>query len=96
MNRDDVRLILLNNKEELEKKYGITKIGFFGSYVKDQQNSQSDIDIVVELKDADLFLLSTIKDYLQNILEKDVDIIRLRKNMNEYLKERINSEAIYV
>lgn len=96
MNRDDVRLILLNNKEELERKYGITKIGFFGSYVRDQQNSESDIDIIVELKDADLFILSTIKDYLQSILEKDVDLIRLRKNMNEYLKERINSEAIYV
>ena len=51
MKSEDIIIFLKNNKYELEK-YGINKIGLFGSYAKNQENENSDIDVLVEFKDG--------------------------------------------
>ena len=96
MNKEQIIKIVNNHKQELHEKYGVEKIGLFGSYAKDSAQKESDIDIVVELKKPDLFLLIALKDHIEKILKSDVDIVRYRDNMNTLLKQRINKEAIYV
>jgi len=32
------------------KKYGVKRIGLFGSYIRNEQNAESDIDILVEFE----------------------------------------------
>ena len=39
---------LRDHKEELENRFGVMKIGIFGSYARDSADLQSDIDILVE------------------------------------------------
>jgi len=56
----------------------------------------SDIDIVVELGTPDIFLLIGIKQELEEQLHCPVDIVRYRKKMNAFLKNRIDQEALYV
>lgn len=63
---------------------------------RNKANSNSDVDIVVEMKDPDLFYLVHIKETLENEFQRPVDIVRYRDNMNMFLKEQIRSEAIYV
>ena len=43
------------NKEEI-KKYGVKKIGLFGSYVRGNQKEKSDIDILVEFEKGKITL----------------------------------------
>ncbi len=43
-----------------------------------------------------MFALVHIKEDLQDILSKRVDIVRVRDKMNPFLKNRIEKEAIYV
>ncbi|MCD6295803.1 MAG: hypothetical protein J7M30_01460 [Deltaproteobacteria bacterium] len=50
----------------------------------------------MEQKTPDMFLLGSIKSDLEEKLGIKVDIIRLRKEMNAFLKKRIEQEAIYV
>ena len=57
---------------------------------------QSDIDVVVELKTQDLFDLIGIKLDLEEQLSRQVDIVSYREKMNQFLKRRIDNEAIYV
>ena len=78
------------------KKYSIEKIGFFGSVSRDEMNENSDIDVVVELTEPDLFSLIGIKQDLETEFNCQVDIVRYRKNMNPFLKNRIDIEAVYV
>ena len=55
-----------NHKQELENKYKIGKIGIFGSYAKDTQNEDSDLDILVEFnEDIDLLEYMDVEDYLK-------------------------------
>ena len=96
MNKDDIHKILTEKKVELKERFGVTRIGLFGSYVRNEESHESDMDFVVELEAPELILISSLKNYLQDIFKNDVDIVRLRKNMNESLRKRIQDEAIYV
>jgi predicted nucleotidyltransferase len=77
-------------------KYGIENIGIFGSFARNEATDLSDVDICIETKTPDMFMLVHIKEELQNLFHKSVDIVRLRDKMNPYLKKRIDKEAIYV
>ncbi len=37
-----------------------------------------------------------IKEFLENLFECSVDIVRFRQNMNPFLKQQIENEGIYV
>jgi predicted nucleotidyltransferase len=41
-------------------------------------------------------MLAHLKDELSEMFDRSVDIVRVRENMNPFLKNRINKEAIYV
>lgn len=96
MNRDEIVLSLRRFKEMNQKKYRIVNIGLFGSAARDTMNEQSDVDVVVELEEQDLFDMIGIKQDLEEILHKPVDIISYRAKMNQFLKKRIDKEAVYV
>ena len=96
MNSDEILLLLHRYKERNQKKYRIISIGLFGSGSQRAMNEQSDIDIVVELEEPDMFNLISIKQDLEEELNRDVDIVRYREKMNAFLKAKIEKEAIYV
>ncbi|MBW1754052.1 MAG: nucleotidyltransferase domain-containing protein [Deltaproteobacteria bacterium] len=96
MNRNEIILALRRYKERNKNKYRIIRIGIFGSAVRDTMKEQSDIDVVVELEKQDLFNIIGIKQDLEEQLQQAVDIVSYRKNMNAFLKQRIDSEAAYV
>ena len=83
-------------KENYQDIYRFNKIGIFGSAARGTAGEESDIDIVIEQKEPDLFILGSIKTDLESELDRKVDIIRIRNGMNAFLKERIEREAIYV
>ncbi len=88
--------ILKTYKNENAKKNGITSIGLFGSFSKDEGKESSDVDIIIEISEPDIYKLVHIKDDLENLLQKTVDIVRNREKMNPYLKKHIVRDAIYV
>jgi len=96
MNRDEIINYLRRFREKNHTKYNIIRIGIFGSAARDSMNEKSDIDIVVELEKPDFFNLIGIKQALEEQLHQSVDIVRYREKMNQYLKRRIDSEAVYV
>ncbi len=65
----ELKQILRSHKDEINKKYDVSEIGIFGSYVKDEQTEVSDVDILVEFRDTiDLFTLVNLKNYLSELL----------------------------
>jgi len=95
MNRETIIQYLSDHKTEFEQKFGVSKIGLFGSYARRQNHKDSDIDIIVELEKPDLLTLVTIKQKIEEDLGINVDIIRNRERMNRTLKKRIERDAIY-
>ena len=96
MKRDDIIVSLRRFKETNQHKYNIIRIGLFGSAARESMSEQSDIDVVVELETQDLFDLIGIKLDLEEQLSQQVDIVSYRDKMNNFLKRRIEKEAVYV
>ena len=95
MQKDEALNILRDHKQELVRRYSIKKVGIFGSMAKNAADSESDIDVVVEME-PDLFLAVQLKEELEELFGNKVDLIRYWKRMNHYLRQRIDKEALYV
>ncbi|MDR2232699.1 MAG: nucleotidyltransferase domain-containing protein [Tannerella sp.] len=87
--------LLREHKQILEREYGITRVGIFGSVATERNNGKSDVDVCVEMKKPDMFLMIDAKNDLQKLFHCDVDIVRLRNNMNPFLYKIIRETAIY-
>ncbi len=96
MQKKDIFNYLSNKKDDFKIKYGISKMIVFGSFAKNKQNANSDLDLAIDTKESDYFLLYDLKEEIEEELNLKVDLIRLREKMNPYLKKRILSEGNYV
>jgi len=95
MTKATILNFLADNKEIFFEKYGVTKIGLFGSYAREEALPQSDIDIFVKMKPS-LFDLIALKEQIEKDLHKKVDIIRDHKNIKPFLRSMIHEDIIYV
>ena len=77
-------------------KYGISRMGIFGSVARGEQREGSDVGICVEIERPSIFTLVHIKEELEKLLKCPVDVVRLRNNMDELLRGCINKDGIYV
>ncbi len=77
-------------------RYGIIRMGIFGSVARGEQTEDSDVDICLETSRPSLFALVHIKEDLQTLFGCQVDIVRIREKMDALLRHRIEREGIYV
>ena len=88
---------LSQNKKVFRDKFHIIRIGLFGSFAREEQNPDSDIDLLVEFEEntKDLYELKIqLKEFFQIQLGIDVDICR-EKYIKPRLKNSILKETVY-
>ena len=82
-------------KPDLIRRYKMREIGVFGSYVRGEQTTDRDIDLLVEFEeDADLFDLVGLSLYLEDLLHCKVDIVpkrALRPELRESVLQEVKS-----
>lgn len=96
MEQREILALLREYKRNNSNKYGILELGVFGSVARNEARDDSDVDICIRTKTPDAFMLVHIKEEIETLLRKHVDIIRVRDTMNPCLKSRITKEALYV
>lgn len=85
----------ISQNQDTLNKFGVKKIGLFGSYARNKQKPDSDIDILVEFekgkKTFDNYM--DLKFYLEELFDTDVDLvvkeaikIQLKKNILRNVK----------
>ena len=97
MNRRRVLEVIADHREELARDFGVKSLALFGSLVRDEATSASDVDLLVEFdgRPIGLFHLSRTQHYLEGILGiPRVDLV-LRDSIKPALRERILREAIH-
>jgi len=79
------------------KKYGVVRAGIFGSYARGEQKKNSDIDILVKIKNRGLTLLGFIhlKYEIEDVLKKRVDLVEYSA-IKPLIKDRILNEEIKI
>ena len=80
----------------MESRYGVKRLGLFGSYVREKQRKKSDIDILVTFnRDIDLFDFLDLREYLESQLRIKVDLV-MESALKPAIGKRIMSEVEYV
>lgn len=90
--KEDIKKVLIANREIL-KKYKVKSIALFGSYARNEQKEESDIDFLVDFYGgATLFDFVELQDSLSEVLGKKVSIVS-RRGLNKYIGPYILKEA---
>ncbi|MEN9303117.1 MAG: hypothetical protein RL264_1546 [Bacteroidota bacterium] len=88
---------LSENKLFLLENFHVVKIGIFGSFARNEQNAESEIDILIELENNVLNIYDlkwSLRELLKNQFQREVDICNT-KHLKPYAKEIILKDAIY-
>lgn len=96
MKKKDIIEIIRDSKPEMESRYGVRRLGLFGSYVRERQKEKSDIDILVTFgRDIDLFDFLDLREYLETKLHSRVDLV-METALKPAIGKRILAEVEYV
>lgn len=80
----------------LSERYGVEKLEVFGSYVRDEQKRDSDLDVLVTFrKTPSLLTFIAIENYLSDLLGVKVDLV-MKDSLKPNVGRQILREAIPV
>ena len=95
-NKEDVLTIIKNSQNDIES-FGVKRLGLFGSFVRQKQKPESDIDLLVEFKRGkktfDNFIHLSL--LLETLLKHHIELVT-PKSLSPYIKPNIMKEVEYV
>ena len=94
--KKDILFFIRQHPDEL-KSFGVKRLGLFGSFVRNEQNTGSDIDLLVEFEEGqktfDNFI--HLSFWLEEMLERPVELVTVDA-VSPYLRPYITQEVEYV
>ncbi len=98
MGFEEARRRILDNRQAI-RQYGVSKIGFFGSVVRGQQQQDSDIDLLVFFDDGRLSFdnFMGLNFYLEDLLHTKVDLLtpeQISPHIMPYIQKEIRYESL--
>lgn len=95
--KENILAILKHNKSELSK-FGVSEIGLFGSYIRNEQSDNSDIDLLINFKpeseNFDNYM--AVYDIFENLFKNEKIEIVTKNGLSKYIGPRILNEVEYV
>ena len=83
-------------KPVINKKYKVKELGIFGSYIRGQEKSDSDLDILVSFEEpVGFFKFLELEEYLSDKLDIKVDLVS-KKALKPRIGKRILEQVIMV
>jgi hypothetical protein len=83
---------LLKKHSDILKKYKVKRIGLFGSYVRGEQKSHSDIDFLVEFEEPNFDNFMDLVFSLEDLFSKKVELIT-NGNLSPYIQPYVEKEV---
>lgn len=96
MSKDQILQFLKSHKQELKDRFGVTSIGLFGSFARQENHECSDIDIAVEFESENRFKTFFMLKYnLEENLQPKIDL-GVEHTLKDIVKDSIKKDIIYV
>jgi len=92
----DVLQILKEHEILIKEKFGVKRIGIFGSFVRGEEKAGSDIDVLVEFDETKTTFdnYMDLKFYLEDLFKREVDLV-IESSIKPRLKDNIMREVVY-
>ena len=91
----EIESSLRAKKNQLTKKYPIESLAIFGSYARDEQTEESDLDLIVEFNDTIGSEFIQLADELEEAVGLKVDLVS-KKGIKDRYFDSIKADLIYV
>ena len=85
---------LNHNAKDLKQNFAVRSIGLFGSLARNEADSESDVDILVDFVEPTFDHYMDLKFYLEKLFDKPVDLVTA-DTVKPRLKGVIKREVIY-
>ena len=95
MAKEEIIAALVKNKPELQKQFKVHELALFGSFARDEQQTDSDVDILVDVDPSIGLEFVTLAEKIEKLLGLHVDLVSSRAINSEKMKF-IEPELIYV
>lgn len=96
MTREEILAFLKSHKQELHDRFGVTKIGLFGSYARGEAREDSDIDLAIELEGERPFRkFFALEFFLKENLHTKIDL-GIESSLKQIARKQIDREILYV
>ncbi len=94
---DEIVEYLKKNKRFLYDRFGVIRMGIFGSFVRGEQAVSSDIDMIVDIEKArkNIHNFLQLKRFLEKELEKKIDL-GFEASLKPVVRNKIREQIIYV
>jgi predicted nucleotidyltransferase len=95
MTKEDILGTLSKAKSELQERFKVRKLALFGSYAREEQQADSDVDILVDVDPSIGLEFVTLAQRIETLLGVNVDLVSSRAVTSKAM-EFIKPELIYV
>lgn len=95
LQQNDIEEKLKALKPTLASSFFVEKIGYFGSFARNEQTANSDLDIIVSFKKPLGWAFFDLHEFLENELSIKVDLVSA-KALKEQLRDAILKEVKYI
>ena len=94
--RENILIELQKVSHEIKSRYGVTRIGLFGSAARGELSPESDIDLLVELdpKKTTFRRYLELEEYLARLFDRKIDLVTL-DGISPYLLPYIQKDVIW-
>lgn len=93
---DEIVKMLRDSIPYLANRYGVKRLGVFGSYVRGEADGESDLDILVEFERAPtLWELVRLERELGDKMGVKVDLV-MKKNLKPRVRDAVLKEVVAV
>ena len=94
--KQEIYAILKKNSSNISN-FGIDKLGVFGSYARNEQNAESDIDLLVDFKEnqKNYSNFINLSNFLEDLLKLRIELVTL-DSLSSPIKNKILNSVEYV
>lgn len=90
----DALRILKANEKEVKRKFGVRKIGIFGSYARGEEKETSDVDVLVEFEEPTFRNFMGLVFFLEELFDREVDLVTV-KGLSPYIRPYVEREVVW-
>lgn len=88
-------VLLQESLPYIQKNFGVKGLCLFGSTARGDYRPDSDIDLLVDMPPK-ILMMSALKEYLENLLNASVDLIRRHSNLSKKFLAQIANDGIVI
>jgi hypothetical protein len=92
----DALALLREHEPEIKTRFGVAKIGIFGSFVRGEERPDSDVDVLVTFRNGEKSFdrYMDCKFYLEDLFGRKVDLV-MKGTIKKRLRPYILGEVVY-